>query len=171
MINNIKFILLQIEMPEKPLKMENQNNNQKSRKDGEKTSNRRTSGGFTKKKDKFGRKRSQSFTGGSGKFCTPYKCCRRPMLPTKFLLGGNICDPLNLNSLQDEEVNRTVNAVTPKSSPIPTPPQRRGHIEVIIPPNINDPLNLIDCEDDVEYEQQLTSPYKKGILTLYIFHY
>lgn len=26
--------------------------------------------------------------------------------PNKFLLGGNISDPLNLNSLQDEDVNR-----------------------------------------------------------------
>ncbi|GLV35998.1 uncharacterized protein CBL_09784 [Carabus blaptoides fortunei] len=117
---------------------------------------------FAKKKDKFGRKRSQSFSGVNSKFCPPYKYRTRPMLPTKFLLGGNICDPLNLNSLQDEEVNRTVNAITPKSSPIPTPPQRRGHIEVIIPPNIHDPLNLIDCADDAEYEQQLTSPLKKG---------
>lgn len=117
-------------MPEKPLKMENPEGPppKRQRKDSEK-SHRRTMS-FSKKKDKFGRKRSQSFTGGNGKFCTPYICRKRPMLPTKFLLGGNICDPLNLNSLQDEEINRTVNAVTPKSSPIPTPPQRRGHIEV-----------------------------------------
>lgn len=26
--------------------------------------------------------------------------------PKKFLLGGNISDPLNLNSLQDEDINR-----------------------------------------------------------------
>lgn len=147
-------------MPLKPLqkllKMDSQksNNNRKDEKHDKTAYNK-------KKKDKFGRKRSQSFSGSN--FCPPYKCRRkRPMLPTKFLLGGNICDPLNLNSLQDEEINRTVNAVTPKSSPVPTPPQRRGHIEVIIPPNIHDPLNLIDCADDAEYEQQLTSPLKKG---------
>lgn len=29
-----------------------------------------------------------------------------PMLPSHFLLGGNIFDPLNLNSLLDEDVNR-----------------------------------------------------------------
>lgn len=29
-----------------------------------------------------------------------------PVLPSNFLLGGNIFDPLNLNSLLDEEVNR-----------------------------------------------------------------
>ncbi|XP_065155932.1 7SK snRNA methylphosphate capping enzyme bin3-like isoform X2 [Atheta coriaria] len=104
------------------------------------------------------RKRSKSFTGGGlGKIKT-----FKSVLPSKFLLGGNINDPLNLNSLQDEEINRAMNAVTPKSSPIPTPPRRRGQVEVIIPPNINDPLNLIDCADDAEYEQQLCSPIKKG---------
>lgn len=143
---------LQVEMPERPVRMEN--NNQKPRKEAEKCPGRRSSSAFAKK---FGRKRSKSFSGGNG-----YTCRLRPMLPTKFLLGGNICDPLNLNSLQDEEVNRTANAVTPKSSPIPTPPQRRGPIDVLIPPNINDPLNLIDCDNDREYEQQLMSPYKKG---------
>lgn len=29
-----------------------------------------------------------------------------PVLPSNFLLGGNIFDPLNLNSLLDEEVNK-----------------------------------------------------------------
>lgn len=29
-----------------------------------------------------------------------------PVLPSHFLLGGNIFDPLNLNSLMDEDVNR-----------------------------------------------------------------
>lgn len=107
--------------------------------------------------DRNGRKRSKSFSGGGCKIKN-----MQPVLPTKFLLGGNIHDPLNLNSLQDEEINRAMNAVTPKSSPIPTPPQRKGKIEVIIPPNLNDPLNLIDCADDAEYEQQLCSPLKKG---------
>ena len=107
------------------------------------------------KHDRSNRKRSKSFSGGGPK-------TMKHVLPTKFLLGGNINDPLNLNSLQDEEINRAMNAVTPKSSPIPTPPRRRGQIEVIIPPNMCDPLNLIDCEDDAEYEQQLCSPVKKG---------
>ncbi|KAK7790249.1 hypothetical protein R5R35_001050 [Gryllus longicercus] len=112
---------------------------------------------------KFGRKRAQSFTAGNGKFFIPYKKRKRESIvpPTKFLLGGNIFDPLNLNSLQDEEVNRAMNAVTPKSSPLPTPKHRRGEVEVIIPPNINDPLNLIDCDDDAKYEEQLVSPTKK----------
>lgn len=55
-----------------------------------------------------------------------------------------------------------MNAVTPKSSPLPTPRHRKGEIEVIIPPNLRDPLNLISCEDDAEYEQQLVSPTKRG---------
>uniref|UniRef100_A0A8D8S9Y7 RNA methyltransferase n=2 Tax=Cacopsylla melanoneura TaxID=428564 RepID=A0A8D8S9Y7_9HEMI len=84
--------------------------------------------------------------------------------PTKFLLGGNIHDPLNLNSLQDEEINRAMNAVTPKSSPLPTPQHRKGgEIEVIIPPNICDPLSLAQCDDEntADYEAQLILPLKK----------
>lgn len=60
---------------------------------------------------KFNRKRSYSFNnGGNGKFGPPHKRWKRDFIvpPTKFLLGGNICDPLNLNSMQDEEINRYV---------------------------------------------------------------
>ncbi|XP_071050508.1 7SK snRNA methylphosphate capping enzyme-like isoform X3 [Onthophagus taurus] len=135
------------------LKMPNQRSN-----------NRRTSNNFSTisqkkfKHDRSGRKRSKSFSGGG-----PMKMkSMKPVLPTKFLLGGNINDPLNLNSLQDEDINRAMNAVTPKSSPIPTPPRRKGQVEVIIPPNINDPLDLIGCADEAEFEQQLCSPIKKG---------
>ncbi|XP_076748870.1 7SK snRNA methylphosphate capping enzyme [Xylocopa sonorina] len=113
---------------------------------------------------KFGRKRLQSFTS-NGKFFPPYKRRKKEgaiIPPTKFLLGGNICDPLNLNSMQDEEINRAMNAVTPKSSPLPTPKHKKEVIEVIIPPNICDPLNLSNCNDSDEYEKQLISPSKKG---------
>nr|XP_034176104.1 7SK snRNA methylphosphate capping enzyme-like [Osmia lignaria]XP_034176105.1 7SK snRNA methylphosphate capping enzyme-like [Osmia lignaria]XP_034176106.1 7SK snRNA methylphosphate capping enzyme-like [Osmia lignaria]XP_034176107.1 7SK snRNA methylphosphate capping enzyme-like [Osmia lignaria] len=115
---------------------------------------------------KFGRKRLQSFTS-NGKFFPPYKRRKKEGViipPTKFLLGGNICDPLNLNSMQDEEINRAMNAVTPKSSPLPTPKHKKEVIEVIIPPNICDPLNLNNCNDNDndEYEKQLISPTKKG---------
>lgn len=110
---------------------------------------------------KSSRKRSQSFTG-SGKLFLFKRRKKESTLPTKFLLGGNICDPLNLNSLQDEEINRAMNAVTPKSSPLPTPPRKRGQIGIIIPPNIRDPLNLIDYTDDATYEKQLTSPIKRN---------
>ena len=78
------------------------------------------------------------------------------VLPSKFLLGGNINDPLNLNSLNDERISRVVNAVTPESSPLPTPVHRKEEykIEVLIPPNISDPLNL-NAEDDSDYEAKL----------------
>ncbi|KAJ8982426.1 hypothetical protein NQ317_007774 [Molorchus minor] len=119
---------------------------------------RTTNNNNSKRKNKYdrsSRKRSKSFSGCG------LKINHKPVLPTKFLLGGNIKDPLNLNSLQDEEINRAMNAVTPKSSPVPTPPRKKGQLEVIIPRNIHDPLNLIDCADDAEYEQQLCSPVKK----------
>lgn len=121
-----------------------------------KHSNNNTSSKRKSKHDRSSRKRSKSFSGCG------HMMSMKPVPPTKFLLGGNINDPLNLNSLQDEEINRAMNATTPKSSPIPTPPRRKGQIEVIIPPNMHDPLHLIDCADDAEYEQQLYSPVKKG---------
>lgn len=95
---------------------------------------------------------------GLSKFFLPDKRPRKNAIipPTKFLLGGNISDPLNLNSLQDEAL-ASMNAATPKSSPITTPPK----IEVIIPPNICDPLHLMDPVDSLEYEQQLISPMKQ----------
>ncbi|XP_065370580.1 7SK snRNA methylphosphate capping enzyme bin3 [Calliphora vicina] len=84
--------------------------------------------------------------------------------PTKFLLGGNISDPLNLSSLQNEassnaSSNNNTPATTPRQSPITTPPK----VEVIIPPNIHDPLHLLDPVDSMEYEKQLTSPMKRGL--------
>lgn len=63
-----------------------------------------------------------------------------PVLPSNFLLGGNIFDPLNLNSLLDEEVNQALNAETPKSSPLPS--KSREPVEILIPRDITDPLNL-----------------------------
>ncbi|KAK2816083.1 hypothetical protein Q7C36_022354 [Tachysurus vachellii] len=65
------------------------------------------------------------------------------VLPTNFLLGGNIFDPLNLNSLLDEEVNRALNAETPKSSPLPA--KSLDPVEILIPRDITDPLNLNGC--------------------------
>uniref|UniRef100_A0A147AR08 RNA methyltransferase n=1 Tax=Fundulus heteroclitus TaxID=8078 RepID=A0A147AR08_FUNHE len=79
------------------------------------------------------------------------------VLPTNFLLGGNIFDPLNLNSLLDEEVNRTLNAETPKSSPLPT--KSRDPVEILIPRDITDPLNLNSGITDGSF---MVSPYKSG---------
>lgn len=131
---------------------------------------------FNKYHDRSLRKRCKSFSACLPKIKNMHT---KPVLPTKFLLGGNINDPLNLNSLQDEEINRAQNAVTPKSSPIPTPPNRRGHVEVIIPRNIRDPLNLMGCsmtnldnsDDDNNQgedpeQQQLCSPVKRESMML-----
>jgi len=76
---------------------------------------------------------------------------------TKFLLGGNSRDPLNLGSLADEKVNRALNEHTPESSPLPTPKHRKEEIEVLIAPNIRDPLNLSVPDDDLA-ERALISP-------------
>lgn len=79
------------------------------------------------------------------------------VLPTNFLLGGNIFDPLNLNSLLDEEVNKALNAETPKSSPLPA--KSRDPVEILIPRDITDPLNLNSGIADNSF---LISPYKSG---------
>lgn len=79
------------------------------------------------------------------------------VLPTNFLLGGNIFDPLNLNSLLDEEVNKALNAETPKSSPLPA--KNRDPVEILIPRDITDPLNL-NCLSTGD--SLLVSPLKSG---------
>ncbi|XP_038564348.1 7SK snRNA methylphosphate capping enzyme [Micropterus salmoides] len=79
------------------------------------------------------------------------------VLPTNFLLGGNIFDPLNLNSLLDEEVNKALNAETPKSSPLPA--KSRDPVEILIPRDITDPLNL---NSGIAGGSFLMSPYKSG---------
>ncbi|XP_018568030.1 probable RNA methyltransferase Y17G7B.18 isoform X2 [Anoplophora glabripennis] len=140
-----------VEVLEPPVKTNNHNHRNQMKATNNNNANKRKN-----KHDRSSRKRSKSFSGCG------LMINQKPVLPTKFLLGGNIKDPLNLNSLQDEEINRAMNAVTPKSSPVPTPPRKKGQLEVIIPRNIHDPLNLIDCADDAEYEQQLCSPVKKG---------
>ncbi|KAK2824824.1 hypothetical protein Q7C36_018751 [Tachysurus vachellii] len=81
-----------------------------------------------------------------------------PVLPSNFLLGGNIFDPLNLNSLLDEEVNRALNAETPKSSPLPS--KSREPVEILIPRDITDPLNLSGKGGNAN-RGVLVSPLKK----------
>jgi len=110
-----------------------------------------------------GRGRGTGGGGGGGTHSVhPRPPGSKNVLPSKFLLGGNINDPLNLNSLNDERIARVVNAVTPESSPLPTPKHRKEEykIEVLIPPNISDPLNL-NAEDDSDYEAKLISPLIK----------
>lgn len=99
-----------------------------------------------------GGKRRNSCNVGGGFKHPAFKRRRRvnsecdPVLPSEFLLGGNIFDPLNLNSLLDEEVNQALNAETPKSSPLPA--KGRDPVEILIPKDITDPLSLNAAQDD-----------------------
>ena len=67
-------------------------------------------------------------------------------LPTKFLNGGTIEDPLNLNGLDSSELGKQLNSVTPQSSPLPVP--KRTSVELRIPVNVTDPLNLSAADED-----------------------
>ncbi|XP_069500989.1 7SK snRNA methylphosphate capping enzyme [Ambystoma mexicanum] len=120
--------------------------------------------GFQPPKPVGGGKRRNSFhVGGFKHPGGPFSKRRRransdcePVLPSNFLLGGNIFDPLNLNSLLDEEVNRALNAETPCSSPLP----RRGRdpVQILVPRDITDPLSLNQGNDG----EVLVSPLKTG---------
>ncbi|CAG2108177.1 unnamed protein product [Medioppia subpectinata] len=100
------------------------------------------------------RKRRHSFGANADqKFLNQKRRKDRIILPTKFLLGGNICDPLNLSSLANG-----ANQVTPQSSPLPTP-KHKTQVEVLIPANINDPLNL-NSSGDID-ESAIISPKMK----------
>uniref|UniRef100_A0A8C6SLX3 RNA methyltransferase n=1 Tax=Neogobius melanostomus TaxID=47308 RepID=A0A8C6SLX3_9GOBI len=87
-------------------------------------------------------KRRCSMGGG---FRAPAKRRRRAIsesqservLPSHFLLGGNIFDPLNLNSLP---LQGPANQDTPQSSPLP--PRGDDPVEIRKPRDITDPLNL-----------------------------
>ena len=111
-----------------------------------------------------GRKRRASErTGGNEnrqyqrkRFCRYGPRHSKIVLPTKFLLGGNISDPLNLNSMCDEEINKALNK-TPDSSPFPLPFKRQT-VEIIIPANLSDPLNLMTGDDE---DNNLISPRTK----------
>ncbi|KAL4221732.1 hypothetical protein ACF0H5_019987 [Mactra antiquata] len=75
-------------------------------------------------------------------------------LPNRFLNGGSIDDPLNLNGLDSSELGKQLNSITPQSSPLPTP-VRRQSIEVRLPFNISDPLNLDNSDDEQDLEKML----------------
>jgi len=83
--------------------------------------------------------------GRMGRYHAAERLRERIVLPTRFLLGGNITDPLNLNSLCDDEVNKSMNETTPISSPVPVP-MHRMEVKVLVPANSADPLNL-NAED------------------------
>ncbi|KAG7164580.1 7SK snRNA methylphosphate capping enzyme-like [Homarus americanus] len=97
------------------------------------------------------RKRSISFSS-AGEFRFGNKRRKRGrVLPSKFLLGGNITDPLNLGSLDKEEIapsgvlESTGSAVS----------KRSDAVRVIIAPNINDPLNLDASSDNEDLQKQI----------------
>ena len=111
------------------------------------------------------RRQSDKFPGGSvafshrrrgggrmGRFHAVERLRERIVLPTRFLLGGNITDPLNLNSLCDDEVNKSMNETTPISSPVPIPVHRM-EVKVLVPVNSADPLNLNAADNDNSTKQ------------------
>ncbi|XP_003744305.1 probable RNA methyltransferase Y17G7B.18 [Galendromus occidentalis] len=110
-------------IPKRPPLDNSANNNNNNN-----NNNRKRRGSFGNAHDKFKRRRRNDI-----------------VLPTKFMLGGNITDPLNLRSLENEEVNRLANQ-TPVASPAPAAGGGSERVEVIIPQNINDPLNLNGTE-------------------------
>ncbi|KAM9788887.1 7SK snRNA methylphosphate capping enzyme-like [Neosynchiropus ocellatus] len=110
-----------------------------------KVTKRRNTSNFNFKHPTFGKRRRRANSESDS------------VLPTNFLLGGNIFDPLNLNSLMDEDVNRALNAETPKSSPLPA--KSRDPVEILIPRDITDPLNLNSGLADSSF---LVSPFKSG---------
>ena len=117
-------------------------------------------------KTKRSRKRLNSFNGQTDGNNGKHKNKRQSVngageiiLPNKFLLGGNITDPLNLNSMLDEKVNKSLNASTPSSSPLPP---RNTKINMIIPDDMTDPLGLNSCEEGAAAAVS-TPPDKQGI--------
>ena len=93
--------------------------------------------------------------GRMGRYHATDRLRERIVLPTRFLLGGNITDPLNLNSLCDDEVNKSMNETTPISSPVPIPTHRM-EVRVLVPVNSADPLNL-NAEDN-DSSAEITEP-------------
>ncbi|KAK6175589.1 hypothetical protein SNE40_014019 [Patella caerulea] len=80
-----------------------------------------------------------------------YSCVLRGdnknVLPTKFLLGGTIDDPLNLKGLSSSEQLDALKHFSPVSSPLWH--SQRKNVEVVIPPNITDPLNLNVSDNEI----------------------
>ncbi len=80
------------------------------------------------------------------------------VLPTNFLLGGNIFDPLNLTAFWMKRWTGLSTQRTPKSSPLPA--KSRDPVEILIPRDITDPLNL-NCPSAGD-SSLLVSPLKSG---------
>ncbi|XP_068188084.1 7SK snRNA methylphosphate capping enzyme isoform X2 [Antennarius striatus] len=130
---------------------------------GNENNNRRNSYHYSKQQQQNKLTKRRNTANSSFKHPSSGKRRRRAnsesdsVLPTNFLMGGNIFDPLNLNSLLDEDVNRALNAETPKSSPLPA--KSRDPVEILIPRDITDPLNLNSGLADSSF---LAYPFKTG---------
>ncbi|MPC88718.1 putative RNA methyltransferase bin3 [Portunus trituberculatus] len=85
---------------------------------------------------------------GEHRFGNKWRPKRVRVLPSKFLLGGSITDPLNLGSLDKEAAQGTAETSTAVGGGAAIS-KRSAAVRVIIPPNINDPLNL-DASSDNE---------------------
>ncbi|ELU07128.1 hypothetical protein CAPTEDRAFT_150016 [Capitella teleta] len=78
------------------------------------------------------------------------------VLPSKFLNGGTITDPLNLSGPGNEALNEN----TPVSSPLPIP-VHKSEVKVLLPPNITDPLALNAQGESVGLVSPKMGPGKK----------
>ena len=101
-----------------------------------------------------GRKRHHSTSKSAGQIKRRRKTHERNGPMPQFLLGGSITDPLNLNSLDDEEISKIANAATPACSPLPQ--IDKDPDPVIVPQDLKDPLKLNSAEDNDESNSSLT---------------
>ncbi|XP_033642172.1 7SK snRNA methylphosphate capping enzyme-like isoform X1 [Asterias rubens] len=82
------------------------------------------------------------------------KTSERNTTHAHFLMGGCMTDPLNLNSLCNEEISRVLNAATPISSPLPH--VNKDPNPVIVPIDVTDPLQLNTVFSQTDDEANLT---------------
>ncbi|UXI15582.1 6-phosphogluconate dehydrogenase [Sarcoptes scabiei] len=88
------------------------------------------------------RKRKSTLTNGFKSF-QKKRHKNKIMPPTKFLLGGNIHDPLNLKSFETEDqINDGFDDDDAKQNPV----DHKETVDVLIPSNMHDPLNLAHSE-------------------------
>ncbi|XP_071494475.1 7SK snRNA methylphosphate capping enzyme-like [Diadema antillarum] len=100
----------------------------------------------------LGRKRHHSSSKSAGQVKRRRKTYERNGPKPKFLLGGSITDPLNLNSLADEEISKIANA-TPAASPLE---DIKEPDTVIVPQDYKDPLKLNSVSDNEDSSSSLT---------------
>lgn len=87
-----------------------------------------------------------------------YKRTTTIVPPTKFLLGGNIRDPLNLNGLQEEDETAVPKKVA-DDVPLPT------LADFLLGGNINDPLNLKGISEQQDVGKAVTEELPSATVT------